>query len=41
MEDINIIVRLLIGLIWLQDACKLRKNVYILCVMLGASVIVR
>jgi hypothetical protein len=28
MEDINIIVMLLIGLIWLQDACKLRKNVY-------------
>lgn len=28
MEDINIIVILLIGLIWLQDACKLRKNVY-------------
>jgi len=28
MEDINIIVMLLIGLIWLHDACKLRKNIY-------------
>jgi len=28
MEDINIIVMLLTGLSWLQDACKLRKNVY-------------
>jgi len=31
MEDINIIVMLLIGLIWLLDAWKLRKNVYSLC----------
>jgi hypothetical protein len=30
MDDINIIVMLLNGLIWLQDACKLRKNVYCL-----------
>jgi len=28
MEDINIIVLLLTGLSWLQDACKLRKNIY-------------
>jgi len=39
MEDINIIVILLIGLIWLQDACKLRM--FIRCLMLGASPLVR